>query len=492
MPSEAEVRAELVRRMTKYQTDPLGHVLYSYPWGKGPLEHCPGPRKWQKEILEYLGERIRSGNRDPIRIGVRSGNGPGKTSLLALVVNWAMSCFPDARGNITAETEPQLRTKTWPEISKWFEMFVAKHWFKKTATTISSLVPGHEETWKIDRLPWSENNPEAFAGLHNSRKIVVIIMDEGSAIADVIFETAEGAWTDEDTIILCLAFGNPTRNEGYFYDIFDGKYAHRWKTWTIDSREVEGTNKEQIRQWAEDRGEDSDWFRVHVRGLPPKATEMQYISRALVEQGLANHVTIGQYGFAPKIIGVDPAWSGGDEINIVLRQGLASWLLATIPKNDDDTRLGGILAALDDEHHADAVFIDQGYGTGVFSYGKMIGRKHWQLVSFAESPIDPYYENKRMEMYAETKKWLKEGGCLPDKQMGTELTYPEAFVNRKGHLQLESKDDLKARGLPSPGRADALVLTFARKVKPRDQLEQIRRQQRANKKYDPLSHSLRK
>lgn len=477
----------LAQRMASFRHDPLGHALFSYPWDQGDLKGIKGPRKWQREVLDYIGQELRKGTKLPICIGIRSGNGPGKSAFLGMVANWAMSTHQDTRINLSAETEPQLRTKTWPEVTKWFELFIAKHWFKKSATTIQSRLKGHEESWRMDRMTWSEHRPEAFAGLHNSRKRAVIIIDEASNVADVIFEHAEGALTDEDTEIIFLVLGNPTRNEGYFYEIFNSKAA-RWKTWTLDTREIEGTNKEQIKLWAEERGEDSDWFRVHVRGLPPMAGELQFISKSLIEQAQKVCIRKGQIEFAPVICGVDTAWWGGDKIVITKRQGLASWVLAVINKNDDDSVIGGHLARLEDEHLFDAVFIDQAYGTGLYSYGKGIGRK-WQLVSFAEASSDDYYENKRMEMYAELKAWLKEGGSIQNEQLAIELSWPEAFINRRGKLQLESKEEMKKRGLPSPNHADSLALTFARRVKPKsDESPEMRRARIAKRKnYNPLA-----
>ena len=70
-------------------------------------------------------------------------------------------------------------------------------------------------------------------------------------------------------------FGNSTRNSGRFRERF-GRFRHRWACVQIDSRTVEGTNKEQIAKWIEDYGEDSDFVRVRVRGVFPCAGSMQF------------------------------------------------------------------------------------------------------------------------------------------------------------------------------------------------------------------------
>jgi hypothetical protein len=496
--NRAEDEEKLVEMAAAFRYDPLGYVLWAYDWGYGELAQYPkGPEDWQREILEDIGAKLKAnrycanGERPVIRIARASGNGIGKSALMAWLIDWGMSCAPDTRINITAETEPQLRTKTWPTVSTWTRRCITGHWFDLTATALASKQAGHERDWRTDMMAWSKNNPESFAGLHNAGKLQIQLFDEASAIDDVIFDTAEGAWTDRNTDIICVVFGNPTRNNGYFYDCFN-KNIRYWNAKQIDARTVKLTNKTAIAERIEAHGgEESDWTRVHVRGLFPISSEMQYIPTPLVEAARRRTVGISAISFAPVILALDPSWTGKDEWCIVKRQGLMSWLLAHGIRNEDDNRIGGLLAKLEDEHHADAVFIDQGWGTGVYSFGKGLGRK-WQLVSFAEKPVDPYYKNKRMEMYAETKKWLEEGGCLPDDgQLCAELTYPEAFINKTdGKLQLESKDDMKERGLPSPNRADALALTFARRVAMRpkpDGVSLARKKSKSIEKWDPLA-----
>jgi hypothetical protein len=153
-----------------------------------------------------------------------------------------------------------------------------------------------------------------------------VVFDEASNIADLVWEVAEGALTDEDTEIIWVAFGNPTRNTGRFRECFR-KYKHRWKCAQIDSRTVEGTNKQQLNKWVEDYGEDSDFVKVRVRGIFPDASELQFIPTGLTDEAMKRVVTEAQVSHAPVIIGVDPAYSGVDDAVIYLRQGLHSKVL---------------------------------------------------------------------------------------------------------------------------------------------------------------------
>jgi hypothetical protein len=109
---------------------------------------------------------------------------------------------------------------------------------------------------------------------------------EASAIPDLIWETTEGALTDEQTEILWLVCGNPTRNNGRFRECF-GRYRHRWIRRQVDSRNARITNKQQIAQWITDYGEDSDFVRVRVKGEFPRASSMQFIASDMVEAAMA-------------------------------------------------------------------------------------------------------------------------------------------------------------------------------------------------------------
>lgn len=461
--------AELLDEIAKFTHDPLGFVNFAFPWQEeGELEHDKGPRAWQEEAFIQIRDHLSNEKtrHQPCLVARASGHGIGKSAYIAMIINWAMSTCEDCKVVVTANTETQLRTKTWPEVLKWARLSITRDWFKPNATSLHSVDKGHEKSWTADAVTWSVNNTEAFAGLHNKRKRIVVIFDEASAIHDKVWEVTEGALTDEETEIIWIAFGNFTRATGRFADCF-GRFRHRWKTAQIDSRTVEGTNKEQIKKWQDDYGEDSDFFKVRVRGMPPSSSQRQFISTTDVDAAFGRHLREDQYNFAPKIISVDPAWEGDDECVIALRQGLNFRILATFAKNDNDVHMANIIANFEDQEKADAVFIDGGYGTGIVSVGRTLNR-HWQLVWFAGESSDKGCLNKRAEMWKLTRDWLKAGGSIPkDTMLHAELIGPETVPRIDGKIQLESKQDMKERGLPSPNRADALCITFAFPVAPK-------------------------
>jgi hypothetical protein len=476
--AKPDVQAQLIEDMSQFECNPLGHVLYSYPWGEAgtELEGKNGPRAWQEKTLRLIGSRLtamfkagkskKAAVAEAIRVARSSGHGIGKSALVAWIVKWALDTFEDTKVVVTANTEKQLLTKTWPELAKWHRLSMTAAWFTLTATSLYAADVEHEKTWRADAISWSENNTEAFAGLHNEGRRVVLVFDEASAIADKVWEVAEGALTDADTQIIWLAFGNPTRATGRFRECWR-RFRHRWDTEEIDSRSVEGTNKVQLDQWVADYGEDSDFVKMRVRGIFPSASPKQFISETDVLAAYGKHLKPEQYQFAPKIISVDGSWEGDDLLVIGLRQGLFFQVLFTMPVNDNDVWVANTLARLEDQHKADAVFIDGGFGTGIVSVGRTL-KRNWRLVWFGEAASDKGCVNKRAEMARDCRDWLKEGGALPEiPQLRDDLTAVETVARLDGKLQLESKKDMKARGIPSPNYGDSCWITFAYPVQSR-------------------------
>lgn len=482
-----DIDAELIYLAAQHSLDPQAWVNVAYDWGHGELAGFDGPRQWQSDVFGDIRDHLNNPvtRFQPLMIAVASGHGIGKSAGIGMISNWALSTCEDCKVVITANTENQLRTKTSPEVGKWQRLSITSHWFDVQSTSVSSRDKDHSKNWRTDFTPWSEHNTEAFAGLHNKGKRIVLIFDEASAIADKVWEVAEGALTDEDTEIIWIVFGNPTRNIGRFRDCFR-RFKHRWIGRQIDSRTVAGTNKEQIAKWAADYGEDSDFFKVRVRGLFPSMSARQFISEADVTEAYGRKLRQDQYIFAPKILTCDPAWEGDDELVISIRQGLAFRILERMPKNDNDLIVASKLARWEDEESADAVFIDAGYGTGIKSAGDGMGRS-WTLVWFQSESSDPGCLNKRAEMWKKARDWLKQGGAIPeDPTLRDELQAPEAVPRLDGKIQIEAKKDMKARGVPSPNRADSLVISFAFPVVKKSPIDELRKN-KGGREYDPYA-----
>ena len=462
------MKPEDIAAGAEYEHDPEGFACDAYRWGQGELKDYTGPRDWQRDVLRAIGGHLqdKATRHKPLRLAVSSGHGIGKSALVGMVIDWALSTCDDCRVVVTANTENQLRTKTWPEIAKWTRLCLTAGWWNVPAMSIYSTEAGREKSWRADAIPWSENNTEAFAGLHNKGKRILLVFDEAAAIADRVWEVAEGALTDEDTEIIWLVFGNPTRNTGRFRECFR-RFRALWQTRMIDSRTVEGTNKDYLDELVRTHGEDSDLVKIRVRGQFPSQSVKQFIGTDDVQAAFGRHLERPQYEWAPVILTCDPAWEGDDEIVFGLRQGLYFRILGTMPRNDNDIEVAHKLAAFEDQYKADAVFVDAGYGTGIVSAGKM-WKRNWRLVWFAGESPDPGCLNLRAYMWKQTRDWLKQGGAIPEDQvLFDDLIGPETVARLDGKIQIEAKKDMKARGIPSPNRADALALSFAYPVKAR-------------------------
>lgn len=462
----------LLDELGSFSYDPLGFVYWAFPWGEpGELQDQTGPDEWQIKVLTRLGQGLIT-IEEAILIAVTSGHGVGKSALVAWIVWWAYSTASGTRGVVTANTENQLKTKTWVEIAKWHRLFIAKALFKCTATAIFSVDEELAREWRIDIVPWSERNTEAFAGLHNAGRRILIVFDEASAIPDVIWEVTEGAMTDRDTEIIWIVMGNPTRTSGRFRDCFDGgQFAHRWWQLKVDSRRVKRTNKAQLEKWIEDYGLDSDFVRVRITGEFPKSDANSFIPRKLAEEAAARPSGMGS---GPIVIGVDPARFGDDSSVLYARQGLDAKLEPPeVYQGLSVTEVAFRAQSMFYRLNASAVFVDgTGAGGGVVDVLRMLGipTVDVQFAARADGLLTAgpgvRYGNKRAEIWGAMREFLKTGAIFDTIPAGNislldELCMPTYFHNAKAGIMLEPKESVKRRLGKSPDIADALAVTFA-------------------------------
>jgi len=473
MMNDTPIELQLAEEVSRYYADPLGFVLFAYEWGKGDLEGHDGPDLWQRRILTRIGVEVTARGFDgvmpvePIQFATASGHGIGKSALCAWLTDWIMSTRPHSKGVITANTGDQLRTKTMSELAKWTKRCITGHWFDPN--TMSMTHKAYPETWRVDAQTCREENAEAFAGLHAAESTPWYLFDEASAIPEKIWEVAEGGKTDGEP--MHFVFGNPTRNSGTFYECF-GRQRHRWITEQIDSRTAKMPNKTQIQKWIDDYGEDSDFVRVRVRGVFPRAGDAQFIPSDSVLAAMKRGP--GRYlGTDPLICGIDVSRGGGDDSMIQFRRGrdAKSEKVYRIPaeKSRDSMKLISLITTVLDRHIPDVTFIDEtGLGGPIADRLNQLGY-HVIGVNFgSRADDDKKYANKSAEMWWRMREWLmKEGAVRDNAQLEAELTTREYYHNKRDQLVMESKDDMKKRGLGSPDWADALALTFAYAVPPR-------------------------
>ncbi len=456
--------------MAEFYADPLAFVLFAYPWGEpGELKLFNGPDDWQRELLERVGKFVKKRRFDganpvkPLRFARSSGHGIGKSTVVAWLVDWIMSTRPHCQGTVTANTYLQLKTKTWGQIAKWTNLAINSHWF--TVTSEMMYHNDHKQTWFCASLSCREENSEAFAGQHAVGSTSFYFFDESSAVPDKIFEVAEGGLTDGEPMI--FLFGNATRSTGKFQRVTFGSERPRWDHAAIDSRDCALPNKERIAEWENDYGEDSDFFRVRVRGLPPSASDLQFIGTDLVYA--AQERELVALDDDPLIVGIDVA-RGGDDNNVIrFRRGLDARSIPLIKLLGSETRNTTILIAkiIDvlNEHKPDAVFVDgTGVGGPIIDRLQQLGYKV-EEIQFGWVCTDPmHFANMRVWMWAQMRDWLKRGAIDKSPELELDLVGPGFTHEKKDRVLLKSKEQMKKRGLASPDDGDALALTFAMPV----------------------------
>ena len=458
--------------------DPEAFVLFVFPWGQTgtPLEKFKGPRKWQRRALRRIAEftRENKGKLDTgqlieaLRRAVSSGRGVGKSALVSWLILWMLTTRIGSSVIVSANSENQLRKVTWGELTKWATMAINGHWWEPTAT---SLQPAQWLTelverdlkkgtryWGAEGKLWSEENPDAYAGVHNMDGMMVIF-DEASGIPDSIWAVAAGFFTENILDRYWFAFSNGRRNTGYFYEAVDGNKRDFWESEKIDARDVEGTDKSIYDQIIAEYGEDSDEARVEVYGDFPKSGEDQFIGPHLVDDAMKRDKW--KDTTAPVVIGVDPARGGMDSTVIVVRQGRDLISVKRYKGDDTMTTVGHVIDAIEEFKPVLTVIDEGGLGYGILD---RLTEQRYKVrgVNFgwkAKNPI--MWGNKRAEMWGAMRDWLKTASIPKDRLLKADLTGPMKKPNSAGTIFLEGKKEMKARGLASPDAADAIAVTFA-------------------------------
>lgn len=447
--NESDLKKLGLEIMQKFHNDPFGYC-------QAVLGYVPD--EWQRGVMESV--------RDYPFTAVRSGNGPGKTRLDASVIHWFAATRPYPQIVATAGRFSQLKDKLWRELAKVNEGAINKELFEWRQE--SFRLKAKPELWFASAVPWSKHNPESFAGTHEEH--VLMLFDEASSVDDSIFEAALGAMTTHGARWLCT--GNPTRNKGKFFEAF-GRGAWKpdldvkvgWHGFTVSSfdspRHMKAGGQILVDQIIQEYGKDSDYFRVHVLGLPPRAEDLQFIPDDLFE-GAITRINL-QSATAPRIMGVDVAYTGGDRTVISERRGLLAKHLLTRRGQDTMATVGDVISLANQARAEgdpyDYIVVDViGIGAGVVDRLK---EQNFNVIGVnvgTTSRVPEKYKNLRAELWDAYKQWLREGTIPLDYQedsCGIQYQYDSA-----GRLQMERKEHMKDRELNSPDMADSIVMTF--------------------------------
>jgi hypothetical protein len=468
--------------------DPVRFVEEGYPWGEpGPLEEHVGPDVWQRALLEKIGAAVRLRAFDglhpvsPIRCATSSGHGVGKSTMVAWLVDWIMSTRPHCQGTITANTFTQLETKTWASIRRWTKLCVTGGWtpagYSETRDwfIVGSTRMCHKsapESWFCAPQSCREENSEAFAGQHAADSTSFYINDEDSAVPDAIHVVEEGGLTDGES--MQFLFGNATRTTGAFHEACFGRRRDRYLVSIVDSRESRLTNKVQIAEWIQEYGEDSDFVRVRVRGLPPHTSDLQFIDSATVFAAQGRPAVA--LADDPLICGLDVARGGEDACVFRFRRGADARTIPAVRVTGERARdsmqivslAADILTRTYEGRTVAMMFVDAtggSLGGPIADRLRQLGYRHVIDVQFAGLSPDARIANMRAYMWSQMRDALR--GTLAIDTTGTletDLTGPGYDHDKRDRLVLESKASMKKRGVASPDDGDALALTFAQRV----------------------------
>lgn len=433
---------EILKFQERIKNDPeycFREILGFEPWAK------------QLEIVEAL--------KRSNKVSVRSCNGAGKTYSLPRIALWYLLAHPRAIVINTAPTWRQVENQFWRH-------FRNAHAKAKMAIGGKLLKTKFEmdEDWYA--LGISVRKTEDFQGWHGEN--ILVILDEASGISPLVFEAVLGVISGGVNTKLLL-IGNPNQNQGDFYDSFtDPTFEH------VHISAFDLPNVKERRhvipglstyEWVEDMrrkfGEDHDVYRVRVLGEPPIKGDDILIHLNVVADCIgADRELYGEEEY----IGLDVARFGKDRSAFVYRKGNKAKVLEIITHNDL-MELAGKSKSWMKQYPKAKLVIDMGMGAGVYDRLKEQDdvRSRVYGVNFGAAPKDKEtYKNLRIEMWDGVKSWLRDAVLEPHEEW-YQLCKPKYKFTSTGQLQLEAKEDMAKRGVPSPDIGDALAVTFAQR-----------------------------
>ncbi len=427
------------------------------------------PDQWQREVLMDLAENP--------KVAIKSGQGVGKTCMEAVALLWFLTCFPYPRVVATAPTKQQLHDVLWSEAAKWQEQSpLLREILKWTKTHIYMI--GYEKRWFAAAR--TATKPENMQGFHEDN--MLFIVDEASGVADPIMEAILGTLSGKNNkLLLC---GNPTRTSGTFFDAFNSDRA-LYQCHTVSSADSVRTNKENIQSLIRKYGKDSNVVLVRVFGEFPKQEDDVFMLLSIIEQCGSKLYTLPEdKGMPYMMLGVDVARFGDDETSIY--RNAKGKLKLVVHRHGQDlmATVGDIVSQykkIIKEFPAYKGYIyanidDTGLGGGVTDRLKEVKREQ-DLQRLVIIPINAaekietntkegkeaaeYYNNLTTHMWAVLRELLenKQIEIEDDPETFAQLSTRKYYMASNGKLELESKKEMKKRGIPSPDRADAAALS---------------------------------
>lgn len=444
-----------------------------------PEEHAQlhKPVEWVNERCgEFLWSKqreISESVRDNRYTAVPSCHDSGKSFISSRIMGWWLDVHPPGTAFVvsTAPTTAQIDAILWREASMMHDK--ANLPGRITLDSKWYLGSGDRMLVGFGRRPADSVDPEKaaahFQGIH--AKYVLVIIDEAGGIPKWLFDAVDSLATNENARV--LAVGNPTDPTSHFATVC--KPGSGWNVIRIDGLETPNFTDEEVpeelrefllsKTWVEERkkrwGETSPRYISRVRGRFPKVTDDTLIQPGWIEDAITRELAPDK---RDSRLGVDVARYGADETIIYLRQGGHCRLVHQGSKDSLMVTAGWVIRAHRDHTHRPIPNIDDvGLGGGVTD---RLAEQGYSVVPLngGEAPINPRkFGNARSEWYWALREVFQEGliDIDPnDEDLAAQLGAIKFKVDSRGRIWVETKDEMKKRGLPSPDRADGLCYSW--------------------------------
>ncbi len=402
-----------------------------------------------------------------IGISIVSGHGTGKDAELSWIYLWLLTCFPFPKGLVTGPTGHQLNDVLWPEIRSWLRKSTARLHEILDVRADRVFSKTHKNEWFVAQRTASakgsaEEQAETLAGMHADYLIMAV--DEASGVQDGVFKPLEGALTGK--MNLAIMIGNGTRNNGYFFESHNrdrGNWlCHKWSCEETDIDEVTGTHAmaQYVERMRKKYGTDSNFYRIRVLGEFPIAEPDALIPMEWILDAVDRE--IDQPSDIPVVLGVDVARFGDDLSAICPRQANIVSPIKTFSKIDTMELVGWVsmeMAASEPR----ATMVDViGIGAGVVDRLRELHRGVFGVNVAESAPREDKFCRLRDELWWRVREHFeRRTNRIPnDDDLIGELCSIKYKPESNGKIKVESKKELKARGIASPNRADALMLTY--------------------------------
>lgn len=410
---------------------------------------------WQREVLEALDSGV-------TRISIRSGNGAGKTFLLAIIILHYLLTRNDVKIPVTAPSSGQLKDGLIPETRKWLQELPD---FLKNQIGVTQdrlyRIDSPEQNFVSFRTARKET-PEALQGIHAT--FVMCVVDEASAVPDEVYEAASGTMSTPGSIFIMIS--NPTRLSGYFYRSHT-RNKQFWKTFHVTSFDTSRVDSSFIRQISNDYGENSDQYRVRVLGEFPTKEEQTLIGNDVVAAAFNRYIAVTP--------GVKPIWGldvgrGGDKSALVQRVSNVMNMFKTQNYADTMQTVGWVKAEYDNAQvKPETIYVDSiGIGAGVADRLRELQLPAVDVNVSESASMKTQYLRLRDELWWALKNWFESMSVsivcdqprLRD-LIESEVCAPLQLFSSTGKNAVETKAQMRQRGIMSPNIADAMCLTFA-------------------------------